>query len=648
LAALASLPASNFVGLVLPDYDFESAGRIRAYIREIVQEVRPENISQKDPDNLVVMTADPDDPNAPASLIQGFKAEQAWYAGVPSADLQANLDSLFWILHDSRVTDLNVAVPSIPQLETGDKTMLFLAPETRVSNRMQQEFERKLLEQCKFNGVSCTLFHLPLLLGTPLSSLQLGHPLLLFLAELYRLKSEIQARFSDYFEYQSLRCQAPPDARLSVMHFREAAGMLLTIASSPNSQAGDYRIASRKTIPFDQFCEWVNMAYDLNLYVGEPEEMNAIDCMFSEQVAALNIFCSPQAQSREGTDAVSAESGFEHEDFAVAELKSIRRWQSEEADRKLARAAALPGELRRQSVPVDGGELVYFTAGSRGSPIVILNALGQGLKYWHRLISELSSEHKVIVWQLRGTTDGPQPFLLPEQIKDLETIFFQERVESCHLVAWCTGPKLALEFYLRHPGVVASMVFLNACFRGPGTPPNLLTEYESRVEPLFRTLDTRPRMAAAVMNGLRQSAADAKLPSPSEMDSKDLAARVLALMSSDLQPEVIRPFESETSTLNYARQVLDFYSRELALQASHVDVPVLAIGAEYDKITSPELSRIVTKAFPRGRYVELRGGTHYCLYDQAERVFDLIRVFFEEQKNSGKHKPGPTQSASAG
>jgi pimeloyl-ACP methyl ester carboxylesterase len=631
MAAFASLTSSNFAGLVLTDYDFQSAEQIRAFIREIVQEIHPENAPQKDLNNLVVMAASPNDPDASASFIKGFEADQVWYAAVPSADLRAGLDFLFEILSASRITCVNVAVPSFSQ--PAAETMQFLAPETRVSNYMQQEFERKLAEQCKSNGVSCKLFHLPLLLGRPLlSSLSLGHPLLLFLAELHRLKWEVEARFSDYFEYQSLRCQAPADAHLNIMHFREAAEVLLTIASDPDFQAADYQIASRKTVAFDQFCEWVNRAYDLNLFVGEPEEMNAIDCMFSEKVTALSIFCSRQAQPRKDGNQVLGASGFENEDFGVAVLKSIRQRQSEEADRKLARASALPGELRRQAVMVDGSELIYFTAGSQGSPIVILNALGQGLKYWHRLISELSSEHKVIIWELRGTTQGPQPFLLPEQVKDLEAIFAQERMESCHLIAWCTGPKLALEFYLQRPGAVASMVFLNACFRGPTTPPNLLTEYESHVDPLFRTLDSRPRMAAAVMNGLRQSAADTKLPSPSETDGKDLATRVLALISSDLQPEVVRPFESETSTLNYARQVLDFYSREIALQASNVDVPVLAIGAEYDKVTSPELSRIVATAFPRGQYVELRGGTHYCLYDQAERVFDLIHVFFEEQK----------------
>ncbi|HKR94074.1 MAG TPA: hypothetical protein VJW55_01865, partial [Candidatus Angelobacter sp.] len=70
---------------------------------------------------------------------------------------------------------------------------------------------------------------------------------------------------------------------------------------------------------------------------------------------------------------------------------------------------------------------------------------------------------------------------------------------------------------------------------------------------------------------------------------------------------------------------------------------------EYDKITSPELSRVVTTAFPRGRYVELRGGTHYCLYDQAERVFDLIQAFLGEQKipaNSGV-RPRQLMSASS-
>ena len=234
---------------------------------------------------------------------------------------------------------------------------------------------------------------------------------------------------------------------------------------------------------------------------------------------------------------------------------------------------------------------------------------------------------------------APQPVSLSEQVDDLDATLTHEGIETCHLVAWCTGPKVALEFYLRRPRAVASMVFLNAAFRCTNTPRHLITEYESNLEPLFRALDSRPGMAPVVMKALRQSAADAELPSLSETYSKELALRVLSLMSRDLQPEIIYPFRSEASTLNYARQVLDFYSCEVASQAPNVNVPVLLIGAEYDKIASPQFSRNVAQAFPLGRYVELSGATHYCLHEQSGRVFDLIQAFFKESESSGKALP---------
>jgi pimeloyl-ACP methyl ester carboxylesterase len=254
-------------------------------------------------------------------------------------------------------------------------------------------------------------------------------------------------------------------------------------------------------------------------------------------------------------------------------------------------------------------------------------------------MSELSRHRKVVIWEPRGTASALRPFSLSDQVDDLDAILSHEGIENCHLLAWCTGPKVAIEFYLRRPAAVASMVLLNGAYKCAATPKTFTSEYENNLEGLFRALDGCPAMAPMIRKSLLQIGNDPEIPSPAEMDGKELARRVLALKSRDLQAEVLKPFESETSTLNYARQVLDFYSCDIGPKAAMIKVPVLLIGAEYDQIASPEYSRQVAGSLALARYVQLSGATHYCLYEQAETVSGLIQDFFNELEEPSKTPP---------
>lgn len=639
LAAQSLLEPSSSVCLLLTRGDSQLKEEIRHFLCDILQETMQKELAEAACGNLIVTASESDEPEELARVIREFKAQQVWFTpAVRSArtgpDEQSHMDRLLSALRNSPVRDFNYVAPSTPE-----------------ARRDQSDFERSLAAQLQCSHLSFRLFHIPLIAGEYLSSrTPTSHPFLLFLAELNQLKREIEERYRDYFEYQSLRCLAPGNSHLNLLHAREVARTLMTIASDEGAAGRSYRIVSRENISFDQLCEWVGIAYDLNLMsVDDPDELNAVDRLFAERVADLTRFFAPLSEgpSREDCECVSLESRFMDEEFAIAELRKIRRRQTAEMDRSLARAAALSAELQPKTVPVNEGQLTYFTAGSKGTPVIMINALGQGLRYWSRLMSELSQEHKVVIWEPRGTVAAPQPFSIADQVNDLHAILSHEGIENCHLIAWCTGPKVAIEFYLRRPEAVASMVLLNGAYKCATTPRTLISEYENNLEGLFRTLDRMPNMASVIRNALLQSAVDAEIPSPPAMDGKELAARVLLLKSRDLQTEILKPFESEVSTLNYARQVLEFYSCDVGPKAPKVEVPVLLIGGEYDNIASPAFSRHLAKSLPSSRYVELSGATHYCLYEQSGRVCGLIQEFFSELENSG-NAPAVQQAAYAG
>jgi pimeloyl-ACP methyl ester carboxylesterase len=237
--------------------------------------------------------------------------------------------------------------------------------------------------------------------------------------------------------------------------------------------------------------------------------------------------------------------------------------------------------------------------------------------------------HRVVIWEPRGTACTPLSFGLKEQVDDIEAILRQEAISSCHLIGWCTGPKVAVEFYLRHPQLVESMVFLNSQFKVSGTPRELITAYERNIEPLFHVLESNPTMASSVMKSLQTNLGGRKLNLFEQRDSQKLAREVLSAVNQDLKAHMLGPYQSESSTLNYAKQIIDFWSCDTLSKAGQVPVPILLVAAEYDQIAAPAMSHMARQHFPRASHVQVQGATHYLLYDRPDFLAGLIEDFFE-------------------
>jgi pimeloyl-ACP methyl ester carboxylesterase len=143
---------------------------------------------------------------------------------------------------------------------------------------------------------------------------------------------------------------------------------------------------------------------------------------------------------------------------------------------------------------------------------------------------------------------------------------------------------------------------------------------------LCAIVDRQPETATSVMSSLRALSGQAGSAGDGEPRPED----VVALIDRELAAEVLRPFETASRLVRYARQVLDFASRDVAQDVARIKVPVLVVGAEHDRVTAPAMSRALARQMPHAIHVELRGATHYCMYDSPHRVAALIDTFFHD------------------
>jgi pimeloyl-ACP methyl ester carboxylesterase len=494
--------------------------------------------------------------------------------------------------------------------------------------------DHEISQLCKEQELRYRIFRTSLVVGTGSAAIKQNCTAFSrFLSILHAFKAEIEERSPQYFDFQSLRCAVPAAATLNITGADAASDVLLRIAGTQETFESSFLIANSESTSFSDLCERIGIAYNLSLLpVADFSALNAVDRIFHERLNGFGPWGMNAAKDMNSVAHATANLSPQSAPFqAEAQIRcfeTLRRSQDAALASARQRAADLPRRLASKSLTRNGSQLNYYIGGKTGTAVVILNALGQGLEYWYRLLDNLIEGHRVVLWEPRGTVAPPSPFGLGDQVDDVDAILHEEGIESCHLVGWCTGPKVAVEFYLRRPSAVVSMAFLNGTLKCDGSPEELDSSYEHNLESLFRMLARKPAMAASIRKTLQSPVEEDETEILEGADSEAMSVSVLSLMNTDLKSFVLAPFKTEETTLNYARQLLDFWAHDVRPKAGEVKVPVLLMSAEYDQVAAPESSRAAADLFPDTRHVHVKGATHYCLYDRPEFVAGLLKTFF--------------------
>jgi pimeloyl-ACP methyl ester carboxylesterase len=434
-----------------------------------------------------------------------------------------------------------------------------------------------------------------------------------FLAALHAVKREIDERAAGFFDYQSIRYPIAPEMLLPLALGARAAHGVIMACDDEGTEP--LEVTPDAVVSVAELCELAAIVHGAAvLPVGPEVELTSIDRLFADRARGF----ADHATAAAGAPALEG-------DALEALVETIKRRQDDCLRQERGRAARILTELERHTIERPGARLTYLTAGV-GKPLFLLNALGQRLRFWTRLIVQLAHRYRVVIWEPRGLDDDVE-VSLDDQVSDVEAVARSEGVDRIGLVAWCTAPKVAIEYHLRNPGAVSAIVMLNSTFKCAGSPSELDTDYEHDFEPMCQMLARRPAMASSFMGLFGGSGGDAD---PSlDLEGDMLATAVLAAMNRELRSEVRAPFRTELTLARYARQIYDFWSHDTRASAPRVTVPVLLIASQYDRVASPESSRLAAGLFPRSEIVCLEGATHYCLYDNPELIGELVEDFVE-------------------
>jgi pimeloyl-ACP methyl ester carboxylesterase len=277
-----------------------------------------------------------------------------------------------------------------------------------------------------------------------------------------------------------------------------------------------------------------------------------------------------------------------------------------------------PALATRLAHSANGETLPYFVAGSAGPHVVCINAIEQDLLIFGQLIAVLSARHRVVAWRLRSGSGGSGPVAtVRDHVSDFRQILNAERIGDCSLVAWCSGAKIALESARAFPEV-SSVVVTNGTFKTIPGLERAETDFEQSLFELCSAVVKEHDLAPLVMDSIR-TLLGGGVTRFAQRQATTTDLRLAAL--------IVEPFQSPQTTLRYAEQVVSYMSSDISATLRVVRQPVLIVAGQHDQVSSPAMAAEVAGRLARGSFLEVPGGSHYCLYKQSAETIAAVAAF---------------------
>ena len=296
-----------------------------------------------------------------------------------------------------------------------------------------------------------------------------------YLSILLKLKDNLELKMPEYFKFNPLKFLIKEGATVNLICVDHVASLLVKVCTSESTVNEVFHLTNPYPIPLKRFAKTIGEVLGISTSaVHDEKELSIIDHLlrleeniFNPYLNTVQFFECNKAYAVANMDKAISKLDYERE-FQI--IENVRKSFEEDKSVQRARLVSVVHKLNARELDVDGKESIKYYVGGTGAPLVILNAYGQSLSFWDSAVDMLFEDYKVIIWPMRGTASQKggvsQVYSIEEHSEDIKQILDKEGIYNCDIVAWCTGPKIALHFKHKYPGYVKSMIFLGSCFKG--------------------------------------------------------------------------------------------------------------------------------------------------------------------------------------
>jgi len=263
-------------------------------------------------------------------------------------------------------------------------------------------------------------------------------------------------------------------------------------------------------------------------------------------------------------------------------------------------------------VRVNGAEL-YYEVGGEGHPLVLLHDGLLDRRVWEDQFVAFARLYKTIRYDRRGygKSSGPdRPF---SDVSDLYRLLRHLGTDEAYLLGISNGGKVALEFALEHPGMVAALVLVGPSLGG------------------YRPSEEKQWRVSEILSVAREQGAEAGVEAwmedpfyPPAKDKPAARERVRRIARENL-PRLLSSPGLREEPYPPAMESL-----------SRIVAPTLIVVGERDDWDNREIASILASRLPRAEKKVIAGCGHLVNLERPEQFYSVVADFLGKRGYPGE------------
>lgn len=260
-------------------------------------------------------------------------------------------------------------------------------------------------------------------------------------------------------------------------------------------------------------------------------------------------------------------------------------------------------------IKANGLELHVEQRGAGGPALVFLHYWGGSSRTWQHVVDALSPDYRTVAIDQRGWGKSAAPeagYALSDLADDVLAVVDALELESYILVGHSMGGKAAQLAASRRPRGLAGLVLV-----APAPPTPLALPLDAR-QGMVHAYDSRESIVATVQQVL----------APGGLSDGDLDTVIADSLAGASPAKVAWPLATS--------------QEDITAVVPKIDVPVIVISGEHDRVDPPEaLRRELLPRISQARLVVLPGRGHLSPLEAPADLTNIIKAFVLAQTKGG-------------
>lgn len=259
-----------------------------------------------------------------------------------------------------------------------------------------------------------------------------------------------------------------------------------------------------------------------------------------------------------------------------------------------------------------GNHSIYYEVDGEGPPLLLIMGLGGNMQVWYSIRKQLSSQYKLILYDMRGTgrsSEVKEKATMNDLMEDIDVLLDHLNIEKIYAIGYSFGVAVLLNYANRYPEKIESMSLISGVYE--------ITPYLEKFFEMQELLVTKLNRDEYLMQILPWLLSETFLNTNPEFYD-----RILLMAQGSWQTE--RPFQ-------VWRIFADSFEKSYEKYLTNIAVPTQIIHGTEDKVSS--LQSVLKQVIEIEDYqVDIvRRGGHMIILDSADEVVVLLQQFLKSK-----------------